>query len=220
MIQAKAQHEEALLLKFTQLVNAKKLKIRDQQRLLATARVDEGVAREVARMRAAGAGDGGQVGRRVGSSRGLKRKADVEAVANVGESDDESEGFEEMAVDEPYGDEEVRDIVTPERSGVETGSEMDTPLSPPPEKRTGVKGTIGRKGGVARGTDENFGSQESGVASRAMGKPNEAEVVEAPPPKRELPFARKNIAGVGQVESKKQEQRAPDAGDDETEDEL
>lgn len=40
LIEAKAEHENALLQKFTELLNAKKLKIRDQQRLLATAKVD------------------------------------------------------------------------------------------------------------------------------------------------------------------------------------
>jgi DNA double-strand break repair and V(D)J recombination protein XRCC4 len=40
LIKAKAEHENALLQKFTELLNSKKLKIRDQQRLLATAKVD------------------------------------------------------------------------------------------------------------------------------------------------------------------------------------
>lgn len=38
--EAKLEHENALLAKFSQLLNAKKLKIRDQQRLLAGASVD------------------------------------------------------------------------------------------------------------------------------------------------------------------------------------
>ena len=37
---AKKDHEQALLEKFRDLLNTKKLKIRDQQRLLATAKVD------------------------------------------------------------------------------------------------------------------------------------------------------------------------------------
>jgi len=40
LIQAKKQHETLLLEKFQALLNAKKLKIRDQQRLLAGAKVD------------------------------------------------------------------------------------------------------------------------------------------------------------------------------------
>ena len=40
LIQAKKEHETALLEKFRELLNSKKLKIRDQQRLLAGAKVD------------------------------------------------------------------------------------------------------------------------------------------------------------------------------------
>lgn len=40
LIKAKEEHENELLQKFTELLNAKKLKIRDQQRLLAGAKVD------------------------------------------------------------------------------------------------------------------------------------------------------------------------------------
>lgn len=40
LICAKKEHEDALLEKFRELLNSKKLKIRDQQRLLATAKVD------------------------------------------------------------------------------------------------------------------------------------------------------------------------------------
>ena len=42
LIVAKKEHEMAMLEKFRDLLNAKKLKIRDQQRLLAGAKVDEG----------------------------------------------------------------------------------------------------------------------------------------------------------------------------------
>lgn len=40
LLRAKEEHEDALLHKFTELLNAKKLKIRDQQRLLSTAKAD------------------------------------------------------------------------------------------------------------------------------------------------------------------------------------
>lgn len=40
LIQAKREHENSLMEKFRDLLNAKKLKIRDQQRLLATAKID------------------------------------------------------------------------------------------------------------------------------------------------------------------------------------
>ena len=40
LIKAKAEHEESLLRSFRDLLNTKKLKIRDQQRLLASAKID------------------------------------------------------------------------------------------------------------------------------------------------------------------------------------
>lgn len=40
LIKAKDEHEDAMLEKFRLLLNAKKLKIRDQQRVIATAKVD------------------------------------------------------------------------------------------------------------------------------------------------------------------------------------
>lgn len=175
--------------------------------------MDEGVAKEVARMRVAGAG--GKPGRRAGLSRAAKRKV------VGGESEEESEGFEEMVVDKGENaeedDEEIREVVTPERSEHETTSEEEPPL--PPSKRKAVRGTIGGKGSVVREVGGENGNQESGVSNRTRGKSNESEAVEAPPPRRELPFTRKNTAGAGQVENEKQEQLAS-MMDDETEDEL
>lgn len=40
LVKAKEEHEEMLLIKFVQILNSKKAKIRDQQRLLARANVD------------------------------------------------------------------------------------------------------------------------------------------------------------------------------------
>jgi hypothetical protein len=40
IVQAKAEHEGLLLHKFAELINSKKVKIREQQRLLGTAQVD------------------------------------------------------------------------------------------------------------------------------------------------------------------------------------
>lgn len=45
LVQAKQEHESALLEKFKLLLNAKKLKIRDQQRLLAGAHVNKNEGR-------------------------------------------------------------------------------------------------------------------------------------------------------------------------------
>lgn len=47
LIRAKKEHEDELLQKFAELLNAKKLKIRDQQRLLASAKIDPQAAAQV-----------------------------------------------------------------------------------------------------------------------------------------------------------------------------
>lgn len=49
LIKAKEEHENELLQKFVELLNAKKLKIRDQQRLLTGAKVDTNKGRLVSR---------------------------------------------------------------------------------------------------------------------------------------------------------------------------
>lgn len=41
LVEAKKQHEDELLEKFRHLLNSKKAKIRDQMRLLSTAKVDQ-----------------------------------------------------------------------------------------------------------------------------------------------------------------------------------
>ena len=47
LVNIKQQDEKIMLERFRQLLNSKKLKIRDQQRLLATAKVDEATAKQV-----------------------------------------------------------------------------------------------------------------------------------------------------------------------------
>ena len=84
LIQAKQEHENALMGKFCQLLNAKKLKIRDQQRLLASAKVDDQLAAEVRTAR--GRGDQGPPEK----SRKGKRKA---APQPQDEQEDEDEAF-------------------------------------------------------------------------------------------------------------------------------
>ncbi|EEP79223.1 predicted protein [Uncinocarpus reesii 1704] len=69
LIQAKKEHDDQLIAKFAQLLNEKKLKIRNQQRLLATAKVDPA---KVAELEAANTG---KKPRKADASRKTKRKA-------------------------------------------------------------------------------------------------------------------------------------------------
>lgn len=54
LVKVKADHEEQLLLKFTLLLNDKKAKIRDQQRLIQTATFDKGKGRELRALQKSG----------------------------------------------------------------------------------------------------------------------------------------------------------------------
>ncbi len=115
LVKAKQEHEEEMLKKFAALLNAKKLKLRDQQRLLAGAKIDPRTARAVSEAR------DGNGGRQAGSSRSGKRKAEV-----IGEpSEVEADAEDEDAFD---GDEARQE--TPPRSDKEDDDEDD--LDGPP----------------------------------------------------------------------------------------
>lgn len=83
LVKAKEDHETALLEKFRELLNEKKLKIRDQQRLLAGAKVDPEHAIKVEAGRAAGG-----KGRKAADSKVGKRKAAIQT-----SDTDEDAGF-------------------------------------------------------------------------------------------------------------------------------
>ncbi|KAF2097152.1 hypothetical protein NA57DRAFT_57752 [Rhizodiscina lignyota] len=135
-IKAKQEQEDVMLQKFTQLLNSKKLKIRDQQRLLAGAKIDSSRAEEVSESR------------KPASSRRSKRK-----VEKAQSEDGDSDGFEtaaasKMDVDqqeaeaEDEDDDEVREVVTPELSD-ETADEDE---EEPPPRPLGSKGKAPAKG--------------------------------------------------------------------------
>ena len=94
LVKAKKEHEGELFKNFTALLNAKKLKIRDQQRMLARAKVSAETAEEVSDAR----GSETATRRRAGGSRRGKRKPapDEEDDADVpGEAGDHNVDAEE-----------------------------------------------------------------------------------------------------------------------------
>jgi len=193
LVTAKTHHETELLAKFAQLLNAKKVKIRDQQRLLAAAKLDRGTATAVEASRANGA-------RRAGVSRTGKRKAAApareDAVENV--SDDESDGFDGMDVDIPARKEagEEDDRATPERSDLDKTEDEDE------EPRV----VQARKKGVgARGK----------VLERDMSDGGDG----VPPPRRELPFAKRKTRSQ-LAEDPEPEEKAKAAADEQEEEET
>jgi len=128
LIAAKATHEAELLEKFRDLLNEKKSKIRDQQRLLASANVDPAKLAEFQAPTAAGTDHKAKV------SRAGKRKA-----ATAPEDEDSDEGFEKMDVDVdqvPNDSEEEEAQTQSENDATEDDDEMEAPAPPPPQKIT------------------------------------------------------------------------------------
>ncbi|CZR53725.1 related to mitotic apparatus protein p62 [Phialocephala subalpina] len=122
LVRSKTENETQLLEKFSLLLNEKKLKIRDQQRLLACANVDPAKLAEVE------AGRSTAKSHSPGPSRKGKRKA-----AQGSNSDDGSDAgdFEAMEVDVPPAADDS------EQEQEETASEAesdDEPLPPPTRK--------------------------------------------------------------------------------------
>lgn len=196
LVEAKREHENQLLSKFTAVLNAKKLKIRDQQRLLAGAKVDSKVAEAVAEARG-----GRATGRKAaGSARSGKRKAEVQP-----DDDDDAEEDVEMAEADVASEADVQQETPPGSDRGETEDEEDLDVFAPVASPGGTKGS-GVLAPSARGGD---------------GK--EVEEPEALPPRRELPFARKDVSQEAAKTSQPVvagEAEDDDDDDDETDDEL
>ncbi|KAL8962680.1 MAG: hypothetical protein Q9193_000948 [Seirophora villosa] len=142
LIQAKQDHEDALLGKFCLLLNEKKAKIRDQQRLLATAKPDPVALKEVQKARQLHAAASSR--RNPEPSRKGKRKATTTAASD----EDDDGGFEDQAVkveDEGPDSEDV----TPSHSDLdETEDEADdikdmAPARAPPTAATETNSASG-----------------------------------------------------------------------------
>lgn len=141
LIKAKKEHEHSLLKSFSELLNTKKLKIRDQQRLLASAKVDPTRAAKVRNARST------SKPRAATASRIGKRKA--KSGHRDSESSEES-GFEGSALKKKSESDPSEQMNTPENSDLEvTEDESDnSPDSAPhiPKPPDGNKATGGEKG--------------------------------------------------------------------------
>ncbi|KAL2041730.1 hypothetical protein N7G274_005514 [Stereocaulon virgatum] len=126
LIQAKKAHEDALLEKFRELLNSKKLKIRDQQRLLAGAKVDPKQAVKIQNARETAKGH------KPAPSRKGKRKAEVKAEES--EAEDE-ESFEKAASPGRQEEDLSEQVDTPEASDQDvTEDESDDDLDAAPRE--------------------------------------------------------------------------------------
>lgn len=194
LIEAKKSHEDALLEKFRELLNTKKLKIRDQQRLLAGAKVDPKPAAKIQNARSA------PKSHTPTASRLSKRKAKADATASESSGEDSFEPKVVTQKEEPDGSEQAN---TPEASDDATEDESDDDLDSAPRPST-----FPTKTNV--GADEQAGDQTMQTDEL--------------PPTRQLPFGKAEIGGgKDQVSQPAGEDRSTlnqQAGneDDETED--
>ncbi|GFF43148.1 DNA repair protein XRCC4 [Aspergillus udagawae] len=167
---AKTQHDELLMANFVQLLNEKKLKIRNQQRLLASAKVDSEKASEI---RSAIPGT-----HPISGPSKWKTKRSAQDMLD-GESDSE-DGFERMEVDHAgqndgrSDDQETEDEQTSTPQPLEDDENTDTGealASPPIEnEREGYKQPSSKT------------PQNSTILTNSA----------VPPPRRELPFVKKS----------------------------
>lgn len=188
-IRLKEESENQVLEKFSLLLNEKKLKIRDQQRLLASANVDPTKIEEVEE---SGLADRS---RSAGPSRGGKRKAGQAIQEDSGDSDG---GFEKMDVDkEPAAEDSDQDQAeTPEASTADeaTASEEEAESVPPPKRKVGrvTKGKAPAKvKATAAASKAGPSKAKTPPAPNAAPKTPSADVdKDEVPPTRELPFAK------------------------------
>lgn len=173
LIQSKDRDETALLEKFRDLLNEKKVKIRQQQRLLASAEVDPD--------RLAKTGASQNTVRKAKASRSSKRKIKPESPE---ESDD---GFDMMEVDDNQGpmlhSETDQEQVTTTDDETQSDPEEVGVSEPESEPATSSKAARALKAASreAELTDARHSAKHTGADEEAPGSPET-------PPKRVLPF--------------------------------
>ncbi|KAI4252722.1 MAG: hypothetical protein LQ352_004119 [Teloschistes flavicans] len=213
LIQAKKEHEDTLLQKCAVLINEKKAKIRDQQRLLATAKPDPDTMKKVqsARRQQSGAAAAGKGSRK--ASRGGKRKAS----APISASSNDEYGFEDGVKVEEKDDEEEgekqpdSEDVTPQHSDLD---ETEDEASEGGEDVVPV--ASGVKGKALEGTEDG-----SGIGNEVDPPIREEKKVEEMPPPRDLPFMKETVDSGRAAAAADEEDDGEDTkmvDDDETDD--
>jgi DNA-binding protein H-NS len=227
LVEAKKSDEEELLVKFRDLLNEKKVKIREQTALLAAASreanpepvkfeaVSEDEAPAPKTKSKAKAKPKAAPARKPGTSRAAKRKQPVKDE----EETEEEEEAEQMDIDPPAKEspvevsDEDRNTTDAETETASEGEEEDVPAAPAPAVKLKSPAQPAKPATRARGT--RAASKQPGVAPQAA-TDSAGSTQEAMPPKRELPFGRRRAAPVPAKKA-----TPPPAGDEtESEDEL
>ena len=118
MIKTKQQHEQQLIAKSVRLLNEKKLQVRNQQRIIASAKIDPKLQKEMERPAAGG--------REAMASRRSKRKA-----LEQQETSEESDAFEQMDVDRTIAN-------TANRAAEQDSEERATPSATEDDDNAGL----------------------------------------------------------------------------------
>ncbi|KAL4927825.1 uncharacterized protein BDV17DRAFT_119261 [Aspergillus undulatus] len=160
-LSTKAQHEQQLMSEFVQLLNEKKLKIRNQQRLLASAKVD---TEKLSTIQSATGIDG--------SSRNAKARKSKRPAGSSADETDSEDHFGKMDVDQS-------------RQKVDNGADQETDgggrSTPQPLEDDST--TSDDEEPVLSANKPRQGRQRQELPQKTAARP--------PPPRRELPFARK-----------------------------
>ncbi|KAI9891678.1 MAG: hypothetical protein M1814_002428 [Vezdaea aestivalis] len=124
-IQLKTEHEDSMMAKFVSLLNAKKLKIRDQQRLLAHVRLENTTDGPIQPLKTR------RTNPSVSVSRELKRKADDEDLQSSDDFESSTNNDTKRDSDEePVTPERVQDDTTDEDEDEDDSQVFETPAKP------------------------------------------------------------------------------------------
>ncbi|KAH7112171.1 hypothetical protein B0J11DRAFT_416854, partial [Dendryphion nanum] len=193
-IKAKDEAETAMLQQFMELLNEKKRKIRDQSRLLASAKVDRSTALAIQVAR-----EEKPKTRTPGPSRTSKRKAPAKAPIIDQESDVDQMEIDEVKEEEQNDDEDSGPgAATPDRTSVEETEDEDENQIPAQRPGSFLEQSSQRSAGTMETRADSSGAAVSAPA----------------PPTRELPFVRRTTRS----HPEKRQAPAPADEDDETDD--
>jgi len=174
LLEAKKEHEDLLLEKVALLLNEKKLKIRDQQRLLSTAKVDEEKLAAV------------QATRRPGGNTAPAKSSNKRKGPTPVDDDESDDAFDKMEVDaeQVATESEQEDAETPDED--ETEDDDEEPPAPPPSK---VRGRIGGRNTKELDKEEASKPPRNSARTRATSTETKSGDEDVIPPPRQLPFS-------------------------------
>lgn len=195
LIYAKVQHENQLIANFVQLLNEKKLKIRNQQRLLASATVDPAKITEIQTT------DSGRIRTPARKRRSAKRGT----LELIGNDLDDSDGFEKMEIDEAEG----VDVLEKDRETDDGQRSTPQPL----EEEDNTTNVDYDPSIIEKREDK--GPHES--ASKVSVDRLIQKMPPTAPPRRELPFARRTRQAELSKTERDAEETAGETDDDDDE---